>query len=428
MITFGTDGDVVPFFGLGEGLIARGHRVTLLSNEHYRSLAEERGFSFRTLISNAEMDGILANPDIWHPIKGGLILARLGAQLLERQYAIIAAVAEDEPSTLVANPGVLAARVVQERLRCPAATILFSPCLIPSVCAPPTFSQLSLPQWAPWPIGLLYWRLFDGIATLLVGPKLNGLRKSLGLKPVRRLNQWWLSPNLVIGLFPEWYAPRQPDWPAQIRLAGFLHYDGPATEKLSQELVDFCRSGPPAVAFTLGTGMRHAADFFREAVEASRLAGVRGILLTGHPEQVPQSLPPYIKHCRFAPFGELFPLCAVAVHHGGVGTTARALASGIPQLVLPLGGYDQYDNANRVKQLQAGDWLQSGRRTASCLANALRRLTTSAARVRCREVAQRFGSSDAKETAVQWLEDLTNGRQASGGISTDRRNVGIPAK
>ncbi len=41
------------------------------------------------------------------------------------------------------------------------------------------------------------------------------------------------------------------------------------------------------------------------------------------------------------------------VHHGGVGTTALALAAGTPQLVVPLFD-DQPDNAARVQRLGVG--------------------------------------------------------------------------
>ena len=34
----------------------------------------------------------------------------------------------------------------------------------------------------------------------------------------------------------------------------------------------------------------------------------------------------------FAPFRQLFPRCAAVVHHGGVGTVAKALAAGVPVL------------------------------------------------------------------------------------------------
>ncbi len=113
--------------------------------------------------------------------------------------------------------------------------------------------------------------------------------------------------------------------------------------------------------------MMHAAGFFRAAVKACRLLGVRGLFLTKYTRQLPSALPSYIRHCTFAPFQELFPHCAAVVHHGGVGTTARALAAGTPQLALPL-AYDQADNAVRVKNLGVGDWLNVRHRSGGHLA------------------------------------------------------------
>jgi UDP:flavonoid glycosyltransferase YjiC (YdhE family) len=47
------------------------------------------------------------------------------------------------------------------------------------------------------------------------------------------------------------------------------------------------------------------------------------------------------------------PDCAAVVDHGGLGTVLRALAHGVPQLVLPL-GRDQEFNASRAEALGAG--------------------------------------------------------------------------
>jgi rhamnosyltransferase subunit B len=112
----------------------------------------------------------------------------------------------------------------------------------------------------------------------------------------------------------------------------------------------FCQAGSPPIAFTLGTGMKHAADFFRTAVATCDTLGARGLLLTKYPDLIPASLPANVRHCAFAPFRELLPLCRAIVHHGGIGTTAAALEAGCPQLVLPL-AWDQPDNAARVAKL-----------------------------------------------------------------------------
>ena len=102
---------------------------------------------------------------------------------------------------IVTNPGILAARLVQDRHAKPVATLLLQPGLLPSVCAPPVMPAVPLPQWAPRWAGHIYWRMVDAAGDLLIGRELNRVRDSLGLPPVRRLFRWWLSPQLVIGMF-----------------------------------------------------------------------------------------------------------------------------------------------------------------------------------------------------------------------------------
>ncbi len=406
LATLGTDGDVIPFIGLGARLRSRGHRVTLAANEAYQAMAADHGFDFRTLITGEEMHRLLADPDFWHPVKSALVGARLGAGLIPRQYALLAELARDEDAVLVANPGVLAGRLVQEKLSRPLATLLLQPWMVPSLFEPPVMpAGLTLPRWAPRPAGRLYWRLVDAAGGLLVGRHLNRWRASLGMKPIRRLFQWWLSPDLVIGMFPDWYGPPQRDWPPQMKLAGFPMYDGGREGGVPSEVLEFCRAGEAPIAFTLGTGMMHAAGFFRAALEATGALGGRGLFLTRYRGQLPDPLPPFIRHCEFAPFQQLLPLCAAIVHHGGVGTVAKALAAGAPQLILP-SAWDQPDNAARVKRLGAGDWLKPGQRSGSHLAPALARLLAPEMRARCRYLAASFGPNDALETAARWLEEL----------------------
>jgi rhamnosyltransferase subunit B len=406
LATMGTDGDVFPFVGLGVQLRARGHQVTLAAPEPYRDLAADLGLEFRPLVTADEAGRMLADPDLWHPLKSGPMMARWGAGLLSRQYELLAALAADPGSVLVANPGVLAARLVQEQRICPMATLLLQPGLLPSTSAPPEMpAGLTLPCGAPRPLGRLYWAALDAAGYLVVGGPLNRLRAALGLGPVRRVFRWWLSPELVVGLFPPWYAAPQPDWPARLRLAGFGRYDGGRGGDLADDVLSFCQAGPPPVAFTLGTGMTHGAAFFRAAAVACASLGARGLLLTKYPQQIPARLPAGVRHCAFAPFRQLLPLCAAVVHHGGIGTTAAALAAGAPQVVLPL-AWDQPDNAGRLQGLGVGIRLGPRQRTAGHLARALARLMTGAVRARCRAVADGVGEVDGLEVAAQWVEGL----------------------
>jgi UDP:flavonoid glycosyltransferase YjiC (YdhE family) len=405
LVCLGSDGDVFPYVGLGTRLRARGHQVTLTSNESYQSLAAEHGFGFRMLASTSEIDQLLGHPDIWHPLKSGWLAARWGGRFIGRQVDLLAELTRDPEAVLVASPFILAARIVQEKLACRLASIALMPWMIPSVFEPPVLPGLTLPRRAPRWVGHLYWRLIDVTGDLLAGRAFNRVRASLGLKPVHRMFQWWLSPDLAVGLFPDWYAPPQADWPPQLRLAGFPEFDGHARAELPAEVRAFCDAGSPPIAFTLGTAMQFATGFFRSAIEACGLLGRRGILLTKYPQQLPASLPPFINPCRFAPFRDLLPLCAAVVHHGGIGTTARALASGTPQVVCPM-AFDQMDNAQRVKRLDAGVALGRRQWTGQRLAEALAGLLTPERRVQCQTVAARFGDTDTLDVAAGWIEGM----------------------
>ena len=118
---------------------------------------------------------------------------------------------------------------------------------------------------AGWCIGL--------VVDQLLGPEVNGFRRELGLPPVKRIFDRWIhSPTLAIGMFPNWFAPPQPDWIPQIRLAGFPLYDEHDVTQLSPEVESFLGAGSPPIAFTPGSAMTFGHEFFRAAVEACERA------------------------------------------------------------------------------------------------------------------------------------------------------------
>jgi rhamnosyltransferase subunit B len=408
LVTVGTDGDILPYVGLGAVLQARGHRVTFAASEHYEPLVQRHGFSFQPLVSTKENNELFEHPDFWNPLKTAPLSARWGVRFIRRQYELLAKLVTRD-TVLVANPGVLAASLVHEKLGVPWTNLVLQPGTIPSSIAPPMMPNFAFLSCAPKPVWKVFWRGLDLVGDILVGRELNVIRDSLGLKPMRRLFQNWLSKQLVIGMFPDWYGPPQTDWPSQIRLVGFPMFDGAPDEALSSEVSEFIRTGEPPVAFTFGTGMAHSKDLFLAALEACKLLGTRGIFLTKYRNQLPESLPPSVLHCAFAPFQQLFPRCAAVVHHGGVGTVAQALAAATPQLVHPI-CFDQMDNGARVKRIGAGDCLRARRANGKQIATALAALMNEEAQARCQIVATRFNQRDSLNTAADLVESLCASR------------------
>ena len=178
---------------------------------------------------------------------------------------------------MAASPAILAARLIQESHGTPLASIYHIPFMIASSSAPPVMmGAWTLPRWAPRPVAWAYWRCFDAAGSALIGPQLAEVRRSLGLPPVKRIFQWWGSPQLGIGLFPDWYSPQQPDWPPQLRVAGFPNFDGDGDATLDPAVRQFCDAGEPPIVVTFGTGMQHAAELHQAVVQALQQSGRAG--------------------------------------------------------------------------------------------------------------------------------------------------------
>jgi rhamnosyltransferase subunit B len=59
---------------------------------------------------------------------------------------------------------------------------------------------------------------------------------------------------------------------------------------------------------------------------------------------------PWLCEAGYVPLRQILPRSAVVIHSGGVGTTAHALAAGVPQVIAPEAG-DHFDNCFRAVRL-----------------------------------------------------------------------------
>ena len=411
-LTHGTDGDVHPFVGLGKALTERGHRVTLFTNEHFEELATRRGLDFVALGTKERYRSLFEDPAVWKSVAGAKILGQWMCELMRPQYEAVIEHNKPGETMIVATGAALGARIAHEKLGIPMASIVLQPALVRSLHKMPVVAGVpSLPAWLPPGFKRpLVW-VFDRVADrFFCISEVNAYRATLGLGPLKSVvNEWWMSPQRVIALFPDWYGMPQPDWSQQIRMTGFPLYDDPSkSNTLADDVQQFLDTGDPPIVFTPGTGMMHGRAFFDAAVGACRLLGRRGLLLTRRTEQLPPTLPDSVRHLAYVPFSELLPRAAAIVHHGGVGTLAQALAAGIPQLVMPM-AYDQPDNAARLKSLGVADWLKRRAFRAPAVAQKLRYLLESKeVAARCRTLAQRVDKPRGLRQACDLIEELGN--------------------
>jgi UDP:flavonoid glycosyltransferase YjiC (YdhE family) len=329
--------------------------------------------------------------------------------VLEESYQQLSQMNPDE-TVLVATGIFLAGHIVRETLGMRHLTIHLQPSLFRSVYDPPVLGGYRLPDWLPHAAKRAYFNFLDkNVIDRQLAPELNAFRANLGLPPVQHiLGDQQHSPQGNLGLFPAWYAPPHPDWPA-VALTGFIRYDAAEQTAVPPDVATFLQAGEPPIVFTPGSANLQAHSFFEESVAAAQLLGRRALLVSPYAEQIPDHLPPSVMHVPFAPFSELLPLTAALVYHGGIGTLAQAVAAGIPHLVTPY-GHDQPDNARRLQLLGLGDSLSPGRYRARAVADKLNHLLTDTAVQRnCQQYSLKIDFRSALASACQAIERFAAG-------------------
>lgn len=416
---FGSYGDVLPMVGLGAALRGRGHRVQILVNPYFQAVVEGAGLECLPLGSADEYRELMRHPDLWHPRRGlKLVITRGAAAYLRQAYAAIESQYRAGETVLAAHGLDLASRILHESRGAPLATVHFAPFALMTVHETPRYiGAPNLRRWPRWAKAALYWAADRAVIDPMIGPTLNALRGELGLAPARRVfSRWNNSPQQVIGLFPEWFASRQPDWPPSTATVGFPLWNPPSSRELAGEVDTFLAAGESPIVFAPGSANVQAGEFFRAAVEACQRLRRRGMLMTKYPEQLPANLPETVQGFGFVPFTELLPRSAALVHHGGIGTCAQGLAAGLPQVVMPM-AYDQLDNGLRLERLGVGQVVPRRQFRADRVAEALGRLLESTAvAARCRDLAARCDGGAALTAACELLEALHE-RRTDGAVA-----------
>jgi rhamnosyltransferase subunit B len=419
LATLGSLGDLHPTQALALGLQSRGHRVTIATQEMYRAKVEAEGARFHAMRPNIAADNREAIKTIMDAKKGPeyllkeLIFPQVRASYEDLMDAVSGA------DLLVTHPITCAGPIVAEKTGIAWVSTVLAPISFFSSYDPPVLAP------APWlarlrPLGPGFHRALFALARRGVRPwsePVRRLRAELGLPPgADPVFEGQHSPDLVLALFSKLLGARQPDWPPNTRVTGFLFYD--RLEKgqgLAPELAQFLAAGAPPIVFTLGTSaVMDAGNFYVESVAAAKQLGRRAVLLVGLDlgNLPPGALPADVAAFDYAPFSELFPRAAAVVHQGGAGTTAQVLRAGRPMLVVPF-AYDQPDNAARVERLGVARQVSRTKYSARRVASELRQLLEDGRyAAKADEIGRRIRSEDGVAAACDAIEERLLVREA----------------
>jgi len=347
-------GNTPPVFAVVRRLVARGHRVHVLSDLCHRAEVEALGASF------GAWTGVPARPDKsaqYDPMRDYEakspvdLLGRLRDKMFVGPAAAIARDVLDAldrvgADAIVASEMQLGAMAAAESAHVPCVVLSPNIYLLPRPGVPP-FGPGFQPMGGPlgalrdWIVRTTMIRTF-GKGTA----QFNATRHELGLPPVshpfdqfERVTRHLVmtspafdfgadaSPSRVVYTGPmlddpDWAEPWQSPWPA--------------TDTRPLVLVGF------------STTFQNQVDALRRVIAALGTMPVRAVVTIG-PGLGAASFPaPSNVHvCASAPHSEILRHASATITHAGHGTVMRALAAGVPLVCMPM-GRDQNDNAARV--------------------------------------------------------------------------------
>lgn len=386
----GTTGDVHPLVGIAAAMRQRGHEVFLLTNPAYESLAVEARVNFEPIGRREDLDALNRHPQAWSYKHGWKVWIRgAGLAPMRELYRAIEKLHRPGETMLAASYLCFGARIAREKLAVPTATLHLNAHTIRSLhgihaLPPPVIFPERMPQWYvandAWPLWCR--RVAMWLADrLCIDPVMSGeigrFRRELGLPPLGGfVRDWWNSPDLAVGLFPDWWGGDHPDWPKQVVTTGFPFWDRSDSSDLSEGLKQFLDEAGRVIVYSPGASSGHTESHFATFARSCAAVGYRGLILTSRPPTVTQTLAPIVRFERYVPFTKLLKSAAAVVHHAGIGTTAQCLAAGVPQVVVPT-LYNQPDTAIRLERLGVAVKIAAHRFHERTLSPALREVLSS---------------------------------------------------
>jgi sterol 3beta-glucosyltransferase len=344
ILTIGSRGDVQPYLALAVGLARSGHTVRLASHTIFESWIRDSGIDFALVRFNPR--DIVNNPDVQKAKSNIVRFVMTVRRVIGPQYFDVFDdfwQASQDADAIIASPTASNAYDCAQSLRVPLFIGMLQP-LIPTR----EFSSFFLP---PMPnfggtANKISHHLFNQVLWQSVRTEVNRWRRvRLGhraaplfgyYRQMRKAKVPYLvacSPAII---------PRPSDWEEWHHLTGYWFLEMPADAQPPLEVQQFLESGKPPVYVGFGSMNDDQSDrLTKTVVEALKVSNQRGILASGWGGLQELALPDSVLHVEDVPHRWLFPRLAAIVHHGGAGTTAEGLRSGVPSIIVPFGG-DQH--------------------------------------------------------------------------------------
>lgn len=348
ILSMGTRGDLQPSLAIGKALQAQGHKVRVYAGSNFKSWIEQNGLEAlpsttdsrqkmeselgRSLVSNSH--NVLKQAIIWRKMAKDLKFSS-AQMLLELCHDCEVFISDSTTETF--------AMAIAELIGARHVRLLYQPSFTPTRSGDIVFGapmpgkdHLINYLYAKYVAAPTFWKSFEGAA--------NRYRKEMRMRTLNHAQYAReRADRLTLLGYSRHIVPHPDDWPANFYTTGYWFLDEVEQWQPPQALLDFLDAGAPPVYIGFGSMVTpDAQKVAAVAIDAARKAGKRALLAAGWAGLRAADLPANVFQIDAAPHQWLFPRMAAVVHHGGAGTTAAALRAGVPNIIVPHFGDQQF--------------------------------------------------------------------------------------
>lgn len=316
----GSRGDTEPFRALALEASSAGHEVFFA---HTTDLAHTNEAPYQERVIRGSFQSLIQSQGV-SVLKALATYASVMRPLLEAAWEDVTDhIVSIEPDVVVYHPKLVTAPVAAHRVGAIAVSAEMFPTLTPTR----EFPAVGAPAWLP--------RFLNALSFAVVHAGLAAYRRPAE-KLAKKLGVVNINSDLAVCPVSPSVMPQPADWPEWAFVTGA--WMSPPAGPLDDELEEFLSSQPVVYAGFGSMKDNRAKARAAAIVEGGKSAGFKVLLVTGW-----GGLAPSVEHVEdpdvlvraSVPHALVFPRVAVALHHGGAGTTHAALAAATVSVIMP---------------------------------------------------------------------------------------------
>jgi UDP:flavonoid glycosyltransferase YjiC (YdhE family) len=411
----GTRGDVEPAAAVALELRSRGHEVSMAVPPNLVTFAKSVGLSTVEAYgrdSQQQLESDLFRN--WYNFRNPItVLKKARAYVTDgwmEMNETLAKLATGADLILTGTTYQEVAANVAEAYRTPFAALHYFPCRA---------NNHILPVKLPMSVTRLIWSAVEWMHWRLLKPAYDGQRRHLGLPKTNvRAVRWLIEQGaLEIQAYDKALFPGlEQQWGGRRPLVGAMTLELVTNTDAAVEA--WIKVGRPPIFFGLGSmSIDNPANAVAMIIKACSELGERALICSGVLALEGVTPTADVMFVPDANHSEVFPRCRAIIHHGGSGTAAACIRSGVPALVLWVGA-DQPVWGARVKHLSVGASQRFSTTTLKTLLAALRTVLGPECAARAKALA---GLMTLPHESVTMTADILEARARA----TSIKSVGV---